>query len=72
MVLEYISFLFRRKVSILHPRIHSAICNMNTGIKIAVCILHKNFSLHPSPNGRFGSNTPTGNNTNTGEINLVS
>jgi hypothetical protein len=50
MVLESISFLLRRKISILHPHNHFAICNMHTGKK-AICILHKNFPQCPSPNG---------------------
>jgi hypothetical protein len=41
-------------------------------IYIAICTFPQNFSQHLIPNGLFGSNTPTSNNTNTGEIYLFS
>jgi hypothetical protein len=50
MVLESISFLFRRKISILHPRIHIAIRNMHTGKKSNMHIAQK---LSPTPKSKW-------------------
>jgi hypothetical protein len=70
MVLEFISFFFRRKLSILHPCIHIAICNMHTGMKICNMHIAQKLPQRPGQNGHFGSNTPTSNITNTKEVNL--
>ncbi len=70
MVLESISFLFRKNI---HIAFLYSYCNMQYayGDKNVTCILRRNFSQRPSPNGHFGSNTPTSNNTNTKEIDLL-